>query len=142
MVIIKPKSFPLPVILIFFCFALLLMLVSCANQKNLKPSDIVGWGIPPTDEQVQASKFTPEAKNIQAKAMESFNNSMRAACKKNNGWNALQIAINSLKNDPYIKAISYQSKSINIYDKNNGMFGFFADSYARVKDATMCDGWK
>jgi hypothetical protein len=116
-----------------------LLLSSCSNQKQLTDDEIKGWGDKPSAEQIQEAKLHPENGIIASQAINDFNKSLREACKDQKGNNALQQAINDLKNNENIKAIVYVSDSVYIYTKINSEFVYLADLYARTGKSDLCD---
>ncbi len=119
-----------------------LLLASCVNEKQLRDDEIVGWGTPPTKEQVQEAKFHSEWNKSLSTINTDFQNNLKQACKKNKGNNALQEAITNSKNSTNIKAIKYVSDSVYIYSKINSEVVFLADSYARTGKTDLCDSLK
>lgn len=101
-----------------YIFVLTILLSACVGGGDTDSGtnpNIIGWGSPPN---VSAPSTTNEAKQYLSKAStvsQSFNSNIREFSKTMGGKEALQKAIDDLKNNSDVIAVTYSSKAVFIY---------------------------
>ncbi|RKZ53384.1 MAG: hypothetical protein DRR08_27400 [Candidatus Parabeggiatoa sp. nov. 2] len=117
-------------------FTITLALVGCDDDDDSStssPPKISGWGTPPT---VVTPTTTDEAKemlNLSAQVSNEFMSNLRTLRETKDADQAIQQAVDDLKNNPDVVAVTYQSKSLYIYTRLGDKIVILLDSEYRKK---------
>ncbi|MDM8559510.1 carboxypeptidase regulatory-like domain-containing protein [Candidatus Parabeggiatoa sp. HSG14] len=115
-------------------FTITLALVGCNDDDDSSsPPKISGWGTPPP---VVTPTTTDEAKemlNLSAQVSDEFMSNLRTLRETMDADLAIQQAIDDLKNNPDVVAVTYQYKSLYIYTRLGDKIVILLDGEYRNK---------
>ncbi len=117
-------------------FTITLALVGCGGDDDSSdPPKIRGWGTPPP---ITTPTTTDEAKNmlnLSAQVSDEFMSNMRTLRETMDADQAIQKAVDDLKNNPDVVAVTYQDKSLYIYTRLGDKVVVLLDSEYRNNPA-------
>jgi len=116
-------------------FTITLVLVGCNDDDDSpsNPPKISGWGTPPP---ITTPTTTDEAKemlNLSALVSDEFMSNMRTLRETMDADPAIQKAVDDLKNNPDVVAVTYQYKSLYIYTRLGDKIVILLDGEYRNK---------